>query len=93
MTTQTMTAEQMQAEIERLKAENASLNSKVKTSLKHGMKVSDKGALSLYGLGRFPITLYKSQWLALLDKSTDIRQFIQDNNDKLKEKADPAPKA
>lgn len=93
MTTQTMTAEQMQAEIAKLKAENAALNAKVKTSVKHGLKVSDKGALSLYGLGRFPITLYKSQWLALLDKGTDIRQFIQDNNDKLKEKPEVAPKA
>lgn len=83
------TTEQMMAEIARLKAENEALASKAKGALKHGLKVSDKGALSLYGLGRFPITLYKSQWLALLDKGTDIRQFIADNSDKLKEKVDP----
>ena len=87
--TMAMTTEQMMAEIERLKTQNAELASKAKVAIKHGLKVSDKGALSLYGLGRFPITLYKSQWLALLDKGTDIRQFINDNNDKLKEKADP----
>ena len=86
------TTEQMMAEIERLKAENAKLAQQAKTSVKHGLKVSAKGALSLYGLGRFPITLYKSQWLALLDKGTDIRQFINDHTSELKEKDDATEK-
>lgn len=82
----TPTTAQMMAEIERLKAENAKLATQAKASIKHGLKVSAKGALSLYGLGRFPITLYKSQWLALLDKGTDIRQFINDHATELKDK-------
>lgn len=54
---------------------------------KLGLKVSEKtGALSFYGLGRFPLTLYKSQWLKLLEKTQEIHQFIIDNNDKLTEK-------
>lgn len=52
-------------------------------------KVSEKGGLSVYGLGRFPVTLYKEQWLRLLEKSDDIRAFIRENEPKLKSK--PAP--
>lgn len=77
MTTQ-MTQEQMAAEIARLRAENDTLV-KDKT-LKGGLKVSTKGALSLYGLQRFPITLYKKQWLALLAKSEEIKSFIMAND-------------
>ena len=43
------------------------------------MKVSEKGAVSIYGMGRFPVTLYKEQWLKLLDMSDDIRAFISAN--------------
>lgn len=50
------------------------------------LKVSEKGALSLYGLGRFPVTLYKSQWLRLLDECVVVRQFITDNTELLAEK-------
>ena len=50
------------------------------------MKVSEKGALSIYGMGRFPVTLYKEQWLKLLDMSTDIRAFIAVNEARLKTK-------
>jgi len=50
------------------------------------MKVSEKGALSLYGLGRFPVTLYKEQWTRLLDLSEDIRIFLKENDSKLKTK-------
>lgn len=50
------------------------------------MKVSEKGGLSIYGLGRFPVTLYKEQWTRLLDMSDEIRQFIAANEGKLKSK-------
>ncbi len=51
------------------------------------MKVSEKGALSLYGLGRFPVTLYKEQWARVLDKADEIRKFVKSNDEKLKTKA------
>jgi hypothetical protein len=50
------------------------------------MKVSEKGAVSIYGMGRFPVTLYKEQWLKLLDMSADIRAFIAANEAQLKTK-------
>ena len=50
------------------------------------MKVSDKGAVSVYGMGRFPVTLYKEQWLMLLNMSDEIRTFIADNEAELKTK-------
>jgi hypothetical protein len=50
------------------------------------MKVSEKGAVSVYGMGRFPVTLYKEQWLRLLDMATEIRAFIAENESKLKAK-------
>jgi hypothetical protein len=50
------------------------------------MKVSEKGAVSIYGMGRFPVTLYKEQWLRLLDMSDDIRAFIAANEARLKAK-------
>jgi hypothetical protein len=50
------------------------------------LKVSEKGAVSVYGMGRFPVTLYKEQWLKLLDMSDDLRRFIQENDSKLKAK-------
>ena len=71
----------MKEELERLRAENASLK---KTSSKGlSMKVSEKGGLSVYGLGRFP---YKEQWTKLLDMAEDIKTFIKTNNDQLKAK-------
>jgi hypothetical protein len=76
--------EEMKAELERLRAENAALK---KTSSKGlSLKVSEKGALSVYGLGRFPVTLYKEQWIKLLDLADDIRSFIQANDAQLKTK-------
>jgi hypothetical protein len=76
--------EEMQAEIERLRAENEALKrpARGQTSL----KVSEKGALSVYGLGRFPVTLYREQWEKLLAMADQIRQFIQDNTHLLKKK-------
>ncbi|MBI2712590.1 MAG: hypothetical protein HYX41_07045 [Bdellovibrio sp.] len=77
-------ASELKAELERLKAENASL--KKTTSRGLSMKVSEKGGLSVYGLGRFPVTLYKEQWLKLLDLADDIRTFIKTNDSSLKTK-------
>jgi hypothetical protein len=57
---------------------------KARTSKGISLKVSEKGAVSVYGMGRFPVTLYKEQWLKLLDMNEDIRRFIQDNDSKLK---------
>ncbi len=79
-----MNEEEMKAELERLKAENEAL--KTRSSRSVSMKVSEKGGLSVYGMGRFPITLYKEQWTKLLDMSDDIRAFIKENEGKLKTK-------
>ncbi|MCL5098115.1 MAG: hypothetical protein M1608_11430 [Candidatus Omnitrophica bacterium] len=77
--------EQIAQELERLRQENAALK---KTSAKGlRFKVSEKGALSVYGLGRFPVTLYQEQWFKLLDMADEIRTFIQMNADKLKTKS------
>ncbi len=82
------TPEQLQAEIEKLKAENNALKSEKKSpALKEiSFKIGEKGGLSVYGLGRFPVTLYKEQWLKLLNKADDIREFLNSNADKLKTK-------
>jgi hypothetical protein len=79
-----MTDEEMKAELERLKAENEALKSRSNRSV--SMKVSEKGGLSVYGMGRFPITLYKEQWVKLLDMADEIRGFIKENDGKLKTK-------
>ena len=49
-------------------------------------KVSEKGAVSVYGLGRFPVTLYKEQWVRLLNVAEEVKTFIHDNDAKLKVK-------
>lgn len=69
---------------QRLKAENEALKSKPQRAVT--LKVSEKGAVSVYGLGRFPVTLYKGQWTKLLDLADDIRTFIRENDGKLKSK-------
>jgi hypothetical protein len=74
----------LKAELERLRSENAALKKGAATGIT--MKVSDKGALSIYGMGRFPVTLYKEQWLKLMDMSDQIRVFIAANDNKLKTK-------
>ena len=50
------------------------------------LKVSEKGALSVYGLGRFPVTLYREQWEKLLGMTDEIRSFIEQNDRLLKKK-------
>ena len=79
-----MSDEDLKAELERLRSENAALKKGAATGI--SMKVSEKGAVSIYGMGRFPVTLYKEQWLKLLDMSDDIRTFIAANEGKLKTK-------
>lgn len=79
-----MTSEQMKEELERLRAENEALKKRSEKGL--SLKVSQKGGVSVYGLGRFPVTLYKEQWEKLLDMSDDIRAFIQENESQLKTK-------
>ena len=78
-----MTPEEMQAELERLKAENETLKKPAARGT-ISFKVSEKGAVSVYGLGRFPVTLYKEQWEKLLDRGADIRTFMVENAPKLK---------
>jgi hypothetical protein len=74
----------LKAELEKLRAENAAL--KARGSKGVSMKVSEKGAVSVYGLGRFPVTLYQEQWLKLLEMADDIRAFIKENEGRLKKK-------
>ena len=81
-----MSEAEMKAELERLKAENEALKKKAPGKQGISLKVSEKGAVSVYGMGRFPVTLYKEQWLKLLDMSEDIRTFIKDNDSVLKKK-------
>ena len=79
-----MSDEELKAELEQLRNENAALKKGVTSGTR--MKVSEKGAVSVYGMGRFPVTLYKEQWLRLLDMATEIRAFIAANESKLKPK-------
>jgi hypothetical protein len=81
-----MNPEDLQAEIERLKAENEALKTSRPAKGAMSIKVSEKGAVSVYGLGRFPVTLYKEQWERLLQAGDEIRKFIADNDDRLKKK-------
>lgn len=78
-------SEDMKAELERLRAENAALKTN-KSERGLTMKVSEKGALSIYGMGRFPVTLYKEQWLKLLGIAEEIKSFIKENDSRLKTK-------
>lgn len=77
-------SEDLRAEIERLRAENAALKRPERGKL--SLRVSEKGALSVYGMGRFPVTLYKEQWLRLLGIAEEIKAFIEANGDRLKTK-------
>ena len=75
----------MQAEIARLQAENAALRTSAKSQTL-SLRVSDKGGVSVYGLGKFPITLYLEQWEKLLALADHIREFIKVNRHLLKTK-------
>jgi hypothetical protein len=79
-----MSEEELKAELERLRHENAALKKGASTGIR--MKISEKGAVSIYGMGRFPVTLYKEQWLKLLNMSDEIRAFIAANEAQLKTK-------
>jgi hypothetical protein len=79
-----MSDEDLKAELERLRKENEALKKGPSSSIR--MKVSEKGALSVYGMGRFPVTLYKEQWLKLLDMTDEIRAFIAAHEAELKAK-------
>ena len=79
-----MAEEDMQTELERLRTENTALKTRSSTGL--SLKVSAKGGVSIYGLGRFPVTLYKEQWVRLLAITDDIRTFMQENDALLKTK-------
>lgn len=80
-----MSEDDLRVELERLKQENERLKGQKARGI--SLKVSEKGALSVYGLGRFPVTLYKEQWKKLLDVSDDIRAFLAENDGKLKTKS------
>lgn len=80
------TVETAEQKIARLEAENARLKAAANGPLK--LKISEKGALSIYGLGRFPVTLYKKQWIRLLSQAKTIADFIRENETALKDKSD-----
>lgn len=76
--------QELQAELNRLRTENEALKKTSSRGL--SLKVSEKGGVSVYGLGRFPVTLYKEQWNKLLDMADEIRAFIKSNDSLLKTK-------
>ncbi len=80
-----MADEDLKLELEKLRAENEALKKSSSKGL--SLRVSEKGAVSVYGLGRFPVTLYKEQWLRLLDMTEEIHAFIRQNEAQLKSKA------
>jgi hypothetical protein len=79
-----MAEEDLRAELERLKAENERLKTQRGRSV--SLKVSEKGGLSVYGLGRFPVTLYKEQWTKLLAMADEIRAFLKEHDAELQAK-------
>ena len=76
----------LQTELARLRAENDALKKRKESGL--SLKVSEKGAVSVYGLGRFPVTLYAEQWARLLAGSEEIKAFIEENRPRLKVKGE-----
>jgi hypothetical protein len=81
-----MSDQDLKAELDRLRAENEQLKSQRGRSV--GLKVSEKGGVSVYGLGRFPVTLYKEQWTKLLAMADEIKAFIKEHDAQLKTKGD-----
>jgi hypothetical protein len=83
-----MAEETAEQKLARLEAENRALKDQIEQR-KPGqlrLKISEKGGLSVYGLGRFPVTLYKEQWIRLLDHVDEIKHFLQENEQQLKTK-------
>ena len=80
-----VTAEQ---KVARLEAENRALKEQVeqRRTGQLRLKISEKGGLSVYGLGRFPVTLYKEQWIRLLEQTEEIKEFLKENDQQLKVK-------
>lgn len=78
-----MSEQDMAEELARLKAENEKLKAGQNKTRDITFKVSQKGAVSVYGMGRFPVTLYKEQWHRLLERKDELLQFIEENNDSL----------
>jgi hypothetical protein len=78
------TADELQVELERLRAENEALKKRAERTV--FLKVSDKGGVSLYGLGRFPVTLYVEQWEKVLEMGPEIKTFLDTNRASLKKK-------
>lgn len=76
------------AELAKLRAENAQLKADKIKSGPFGLKVTEKGGVSVYGMGRFPVTLYGEQWERLLARKDEILQFLADNADRLSKKGD-----
>jgi hypothetical protein len=81
-----MPEEDVEQELQRLRAENERLRAR-RSSGEVTLRVSEKGAVSVYGLGRFPVTLYQEQWEKLLAHAADIQAFIAANRERLKKKA------
>lgn len=81
-----MSIDEDRAELERLRKENEALKAQLTRGLR--LKVSAKGGVSVYGLQRMPITLYKEQWLKLLDMANEIRDFIREHVNELSQKED-----
>lgn len=79
-----MADDELQKELERLRNENAALKAGQRGGIT--FRVSEKGAVSVYGLGRFPVTLYQEQWDKLLSAVDDLRAFIDAHRDRLKRK-------
>ena len=77
-----MTNENLESELARLRAENEALRARTRRGTH--LRVSEKGGVSVYGLGRFPVTLYKEQWVRLLDMADEIRAFIREHEADLK---------
>lgn len=84
-----MSQAEMLAELAALKQENAALRKQTTRGL--SMKVSEKGGLSIYGLGRFPVTLYKEQWIKLMDMTDDVKRFMAAHDHELTSKTDTSP--
>ena len=79
-----MSDDDAKQELERLRNENAALKKGAAKGM--SLKVSEKGGLSVYGLGRFPVTLYKEQWVKLLGMTDEIREFLKAHDAELKTK-------